>query len=512
MLTDPGYRARVIDSVRRSGSEELRGLAEEAARYNVGKVAESPVSWDAAGRTELDIEELITDTGPQARRGPSRMSVVGTATAVLLFAIAGGVLSYLFSEPLAALIAGRERVSGEITEATTWPGDRTYVLEDKVFVTAGATLTIERGARILGEPGSALVIARSGNLQAQGSRDAPIVFTSASPEGERARGDWGGVVLLGSAPVNVDDPHIEGIPTDDPRGDFGGGDPAGSCGVMKYARIEFAGHEIAANVELNGLTLGGCGSATVVRNVQVHKGLDDGVEVFGGTVNLSRIVITRAADDGLDWDLGWTGNAQFVVIQQEGKEGDNAIEADNNRDNHYAQPRSSPTIGNMTLIGSRRAGAGQHAMTLRRGTAADLRNLVIAGFPAGVVDIRDRSTAGLVPAGRLRIAGAIAHEIGPDGETWARREVGNADDDGGFDEAAWLADTDIGLGTDPLLPRAAYDLRAPRFAPGAGSPAASGAAALPPAEFWDTGARFLGAVEPGAAGSWLDGWTAFPER
>jgi hypothetical protein len=151
-------------------------------------------------------------------------------------------------------------------------------------------------------------------------------------------------------------------------------------------------------------------------------------------------------------------------------------------------------------------------MTLRRGTAADLRNLIIAGFPSGVVDLRDRSTRGMVSAGRLRMSGAIIHDIGPDGETWAEPEPGDADDDGGFDEAAWLADSDLRLGSDPLLPREAHDLRAPRFTPVAGSPASEGAVALPQAEFWDTGARFLGAVKPGAARNWLDGWTAFPER
>lgn len=510
MLTDPGYRARVIRGVRASSDEELRRLAEAAARYNVARIAESPVSWDAAGRTELDIDELTHDTAGAGYRQPKRISVAGAATALLLFSIAGGTLSYLFSEPLAALLAGREHVAGGITDSTTWTGDRTYVLDDMVYVTGGATLTIERGARILGTPGSALVVTRGGDLQAQGARDAPIVFTSARPEGERRRGDWGGVVLLGNAPVNAPDAHVEGIPPDDPRGDFGGSDPAGSCGVLKYARIEFAGHEIAANVELNGLTLGGCGRATVVRHVQVHMGLDDGVEMFGGTADLGNLVITRAGDDGLDWDLGWTGNAQFVIVQQEGAAGDNAIEADNNRDAHHARPRSAPTIANMTLVGSRRAGAGQRAMTLRRGTAADLRNLIVAGFPAGILDVRDASTAGLVPAGRLRFSGLIAHRIGRDGDTWTEDESGDGDDDGGFDEAAFLHTGDTRLGASPGLPASAFDLESPRFAPVAGSPAARGAAIVPQGEFWDEGATWLGAVKPGAASSWLDGWTAFP--
>ena len=510
MLTDPGYRARVIGRVRQSESEELRRLGDAAAQLNTGRLAESPVSWDAAGRTELDIDELADDGQRQARQIARNVPIAGAAMVVMLFAIAGGVMSYLFSDSLAAMIAGRKHVGGEITESTTWRSGRTYVLDDMVYVTDGATLTIERGARVLGESGSALVITRSANIQAHGTRTEPIVFTSSRPPGERARGDWGGLVLLGDSPVNDADPHVEGIPGGDPRGDFGGADAAGSCGVLKYSRIEFAGHEIAANIELNGLTLGGCGNATVVRHVQVHMGLDDGIEIFGGSVNLDHIVLTREKDDSLDWDRGWRGNAQFVVIQQEADAGDNGFEADNNVADHDAQPRSEPTIANVTMVGSRSKGASQRAMTLRRGTAGDLRNIIVTGFPAELVDLRDRGTAAMVAAGRLRFSGVIADRIGPGGDRYEEPENGERDDDGGFDEAGFLRSSAVRLGTDPGLPEAAFDLRAPRFVPAAGSPAAHGAAELPQGEFWDEGARYIGALEPGATSSWLDGWTAFP--
>ncbi len=511
MLTDPAYRARVIGGARQSANTEVRGLADEAARHNTGRLAETPVSWESAGRTELDIDALNLDGARRPRHG-KHVSMMGAASALLLSALAGLLLSYVGNAPLAQLLAGREHVGGEIVADTTWRGERTYVLEDKVFVTDGATLTIEPGARVVGEPGTALVVTRDAELRAEGDRDNPIVFTSARPEGQRARGDWGGVVLLGDAPVNTDEPHIEGIAADDPRGGFGGRDASGSCGVLAYARIEFAGHELARNVELNGLTLGGCGAATVVRHVQVHMGLDDGIELFGGRANLERVAITRPGDDGLDWDLGWQGNAQHVLVQMGPDAGDNAIEADNNRADHGARPRSSPTLANVTLLGSRERGTGQRGLTLRRGTAADLRNLVVAGFPLELIDIRDRATADLVAAGRLRLSGLIGHEIGPDGERWAESEEGEADDDGGFDEGRFLRRSSHRLGSDPGLARAAFDLDDPNFHPAAGSPVAQAAADVPQGEFWREGARYLGAFRPGAVSSWLNGWAAFPAR
>lgn len=513
MLTDPGYRAQIIDAVRISEKAELRRLAEQAYRLNTGRVAETPVSWEAAGRTELDIQELTEGSGRKDRKAAplSHAQVAGAASAILLFGIAGGVLSYLLSDPLMAKFGEERTVSGEITESTTWSNDHTYVLEDMVHVTDGATLTIERGTRVLGEPGSALIVTRAGDLQAQGTQTQPVVFTSAQPAGERARGDWGGVVLLGEAPVNTADPHIEGIPLDDDRGDFGGDDPDSSCGVMKYARVEFAGHEVAANVELNGLTLGGCGRATIVRNVQIHMGLDDGIEMFGGTVNLERLVVTRAADDSMDWDLGWRGNVQFAVLQQEGQVGDHAIEADNNGDDHDAQPRSRPTLSNVTFVGSRETGASQRAILLREGTGIDLRNAIITGFPAEMLDVRNEATASLADDGHLRMAGLIAHDIGRTNQTWAAAESSEGDDDGGFDEAEFLrSSTKVRLGTNPGLPDAAFDLQQPRFVPHMGSPALARSVAIPDGEFWDAGAHFVGAFEPGTRQTWVDGWTAYP--
>ncbi|HBL87913.1 MAG TPA: hypothetical protein DD399_14085, partial [Alcanivorax sp.] len=137
---------------------------------------------------------------------------------------------------------------------------------------------------------------------------------------------------------------------------------------IEYARIEFAGFEVYANNELNGLTLGGCGSGTIVRHVQVHRSLDDGVEMFGGTADLRHVLITGAGDDSLDWDWGWRGRVQFLIDQQHPNSGDNAFEADNNGNQHDAEPMSEPVMYNVTLVSPRSHTRHHRAMTLREGT------------------------------------------------------------------------------------------------------------------------------------------------
>lgn len=174
-------------------------------------------------------------------------------------------------------------VSGSITENTTWEAGSTQVLDGIVYVEKGARLTIEPGTRILGRPGSALVVTRGSFLHARGRTDAPIVFTSAQPEGNRRSGDWGGVVLLGGAPVNVTGAHIEGLHADDHRGAYGGDDPAYSCGVLEYSRIEtvdFQGDNTAALIDrkilgFNGLLVDRIGHGGITWFANEHLDQDD---------------------------------------------------------------------------------------------------------------------------------------------------------------------------------------------------------------------------------------------
>ncbi len=415
---------------------------------------------------------------------------------------------------------------GDLTASQTWDCTREYRITGLTFVRAGATLTIRPGTRIsaLGM-GAAIVITRGARIDAQGTRAQPIVFTSANPAGMRRQGDWAGLVLLGAAPINVTGMgtaagtnNIEGIEATDSRGNYGGSDPSHDCGTVRYARIEFAGQGLSMGNELNGLTTGGCGTGTTIDFVQVHQAADDAFEFFGGTHDARHLIATQQDDDGLDWDFGWTGRAQFVVIQSPATSGESdprAIEADNNGANNDATPRSSPTIYNLTVVG---AGPGvaytQPAIVLRRGTAGALHNVIVMNQKQGAADVLDNATVALTRAtpATLFIRNSIFFNNGAGGMTHftdlsatAAEGTPALDENAFFRDAPWMNRFDL----DVLLPSAA-NATAPVFAPAATSPAATGGA-TPPAGF-DATATFVGAVRPGATGAddWTTGWTAFP--
>jgi len=403
---------------------------------------------------------------------------------------------------------------GDITTDTMWTANHIYVLEGYVFVTSG-TLTIEPGTTVQGKNGSALTITKNAKLNAVGTADKPIVFTSAAAT--PTSGDWGGVVLLGKAPINVTGGtnNVEGFATS--YGDriaYGGTDAGHDCGKLKYARIEYAGFALAVDNELNGLTIGGCGSASVVDYVQVHLGLDDGVEIFGGTLNVNHLLITQPDDDGLDWDLGWVGRAQFVIVQQKLGRGDKGIEADNNRNDNELLPRSAPQIWNLTLIGADGAATDPQGGThLRRGTAGTINNAIVAYFSKFGVDVDGTSSVTQFEASALAlkntyfVKGTNATAVWPAGFDIGTGGTQNDCPTGGtcFDEAARIGgDATNHIDVNPMLtdPKS---LTAPSFAPLAGSPVLTGCA-TPPAGF-DTTATFCGAI---GASDWTSGWTKFP--
>lgn len=234
---------------------------------------------------------------------------------------------------------GNVVIKENITENTTWTSDNVYQLGGRIAVEEGATLTIEPGTIIKGEAGTgpnatALLIAQGGKLMAEGTADAPIIFTSVADEitpeqvasGDfqspnldlTANGYWGGVIVLGKAPISVSEgstAQIEGIPTTDSNGLYGGDDPEDNSGVISHISIRHGGSNIGEGNEINGLTLGGVGTGTVVENVEVIANQDDGIEWFGGTVDLKNAVVLYAGDDGLDADQGWNGTCEnFVII------------------------------------------------------------------------------------------------------------------------------------------------------------------------------------------------------
>lgn len=404
-----------------------------------------------------------------------------------------------------------EVAGGDVSTDQHWTADHIYLLQAYYFQTGG-TLTIDAGTEVRGKMGSAITITKDAKIDAVGTAAKPIVFTSANPT--PAAGDWGGVILEGKAPINVvgGTNKIEGFP--DTLGEkivYGSAtpNPAHDCGKINYARIEYAGFLLSPDNELNGLTMGGCGSATSIDHVQVHLGQDDGVEIFGGTVNVSHLVISQPDDDGLDWDLGWSGKAQFVIVQQKPGRGDKGIEADNNRNNNELAPRSAPELWNVTLIGGNGGDADpQGGMHLRRGTAGKINNAIVGYFGHYAVNVDGASTVAQFNAGALAVKNTYFVKSDTDSALWPTGfdvPASGVEDDGGFNEAATIGgDATNHMNVDVKLPDA-RNLTAPSFKPMAGSPVLTGCG-TPPAGF-DTTATFCGAI---GATDWTAGWTRFP--
>lgn len=284
-----------------------------------------------------------------------------------------------------------QTLAGELSTMTL-TRDTQWRLEGVVSVPSGATLTIEPGTHIVGDKASLgnLVVQRGGKLIAEGTRDQPIVFTSALPAGERQAGDWGGVVLLGNAPINEPggEAQVEGFQDAQL---YGGNDEDDDSGSLRYVRGECSGIEIAPDNEINGLTLAGVGRGTTLDFVEVRYTLDDCFEFFGGTVNASHLVCYRNGDDGLDFDQGYTGTIQFAFIAQDPNIADdaNGVEADNDKDDPAVAPVSDPKLSNLTFCGQNGDQAKQqYGFLFRRGFNATITNALVVGFEAGV-DFRD---------------------------------------------------------------------------------------------------------------------------
>ncbi|MFO7978677.1 MAG: hypothetical protein R6U64_08460 [Bacteroidales bacterium] len=238
---------------------------------------------------------------------------------------------------------GNEVVTQNLSGSTTWSNEKVYQLGGRIVVPEGATLTIEPGTIIKGEAGTganatALVVARGGKIIAEGTDSAPIIFTSVAdeimPEDIQAgnfaspnldpdlNGLWGGVIVLGNARISasndvgdVSQVQIEGIPTSDPNGLYGGDNDQDDSGILKYISIRHGGSNIGAGNEINGLTLGGVGSGTVIENIEIVGNQDDGIEWFGGSVNLTNAMVWNVGDDAIDADQSWSGTLDnFVII------------------------------------------------------------------------------------------------------------------------------------------------------------------------------------------------------
>ncbi len=229
-------------------------------------------------------------------------------------------------------------ITSNISANTTWTTGNTYVLGGRIAVTSGATLTIQKGVVVKGEAGTganatALIIARGAKIDAQGTSDEPIIFTSVADELEPGmiaspnldpdlNGLWGGIIVLGFAPISADaeSVQIEGIPPSDQNGLYGGTNPNDNSGIIRYISIRHGGANIGEGNEINGLTLGGVGSGTIVEYVEVVANQDDGIEWFGGNVNVSNALVWNAGDDAIDTDQSWGGTLNNFIVVNPGDE------------------------------------------------------------------------------------------------------------------------------------------------------------------------------------------------
>jgi hypothetical protein len=401
------------------------------------------------------------------------------------------------------------RVSGTLSTDTVWTADTTWILEDVVFVEPGVTLDIEPGTTVRAELQASLVVERGGHLHARGRGDAPIVFTSTAPEGERAPGDWGGIVLLGEAPVNLGDPAIDSLGFSDPRLAYGGNEPSSSCGVVEFVEVSFAGHEAALGNAPAGVTLAGCGEQTIFRQIQVHRSAGDGLAMLGGNASICNIVVSSPGDDGMDWAYGWTGKGQFLIVQFDQDGGDNAIEADNLDDDPSAVPTSSPELFNMTMVSPRGGERERRGMLFRDGTEALLGNFLLTGFGVEMLDVRGDDTVAHAESGRLALEYGYAWDVGADGITTT--DDSGDDDDAGFDEAAWLADADNGVEVGTFGGLTVGDPDQPDFVPSVLPQLIEGAGPIPDVEFFDESATYLGAIAPGETDPFYS-WMRFPMK
>lgn len=403
-------------------------------------------------------------------------------------------------------------VRGRFLTDVSLTADTYWVLRGPVFIgaadgTSSARLTIQAGTRIIGETATrgTLVIERAAQIIANGTAAAPIVMTSDQPVGRRFRGDWGGLVINGRAPLNVPGGLAIG---EGATGVYGGTIPNDNSGILRFVRVEFGGIEFSPDNELNGIAFQGVGSGTIVENIQVHYSKDDAIEMFGGTVNIKRVVTTATGDDSIDWTWGWTGKLQFGIVQQRGDDTDQGIEADNHSSQQNLLPRSQPTIYNLTMVGDPTSEIGPEStngMRLRVGTAGIIRNWIVMGFKQQGIDVRDSSTVAGIGAGIFSVThGILWHNgRGPNGTNAQVNWATNATTVPMRTHAGTTVTEE-----DPMLV-APYNRTAPDWRPLAGSPALVRTPAVPPNDGFFEIANFLGALGPDLAADWTRGWTFY---
>ncbi|MCW5889677.1 MAG: hypothetical protein KIT14_03915 [bacterium] len=433
---------------------------------------------------------------------------------------------------------GLRDITSNINTSQVWLSGCTYRIDRVIFVQPGVTLSIQSGVKVIAKKAptapasvSALVFLRDSKINATGTQAAPITFTSDQNEAivgtvgnPKGVGDWGGIVLNGRARVNV--PGGEGLSEGLDAVPFGGLEDNDSSGVVQFVRVEFAGKVVGIDNELNLFTMNALGQGTVIDHVHAHAGLDDAHEWFGGNVKSRYLLASAQGDDGLDWQLGFTGAVQFAAVWQDANRvesgGSNGIEADNNENNFNATPVSNPAFCNVTLCGTADqtlppgGPVNQFGMLLRRGTSGRIANTIVEGFRAAGGRIQHNETSLRFATGNTGSCSLISNT-----GLWSTMFFNNvvtldsANITGSTCTAAdllglWTSGRNVTTGIDPQV-----DCATPTgmiTVPPAASPASAGgincATQFGDAFFQNTAYR--GAFQPGGTSWALAPWAVFP--
>ncbi len=401
-----------------------------------------------------------------------------------------------------------EVLKGAITSDMTLKADKKYLLQGFVYVVAPAKLTIEAGTIIKGDKDSkgSLIVERGAMIMAEGTAQKPIVFTSNQSKGNRRAGDWGGIILLGKAPVNLPGTAVIEGGVDRP---YGGTLANDNSGVMKYVRIEYSGIAFQPGNEINGLTLGGVGSGTTIDYVQVSFNGDDSFEFFGGTVNAKHLVAYANVDDMFDTDNGFSGKLQYLVGLSNHNIADasksNGFESDNDASGSAGSPQTKAIFSNVSLFGPLATptttydpnfGSGMH---IRRNSSISVHNSLVAGWPTG-----------LLLDGTATQANATSNALLYKNNVLAGNKTTLAVNSGStFDINAWFNDVTKAnqIKTDYVSIKVenSFSESAPNFLPGSGSSLLTGGSTTGMDAFFDN-VTYVGAF---GTTDWTQGWANF---
>ncbi|MGM9767157.1 MAG: hypothetical protein ACI3Z0_01675 [Candidatus Cryptobacteroides sp.] len=273
-------------------------------------------------------------------------------------------------------------ISGRITSDLTLKSGQTYHLVGSLQVVAPATLTIEPGVTVSAADNGEInyiLIEQGAKINASGTASSPIVLTADS----KTTGAWGGLHICGKAHSNKAANAGESLTSEIGNAVYGGNEENDNSGVLKYVRLEYTGYKLDAEHEANGLSLYGVGNGTSISYIECYMGSDDGIEFFGGSVNVDHCVVVDCTDDSFDWTEGWNGKGEYLVAYQSDPTCDCLMECDNNGDDFNATPVAHPTLKYITLVGNNST-ENKRGIRLRAGTQATIENALISGKPLGI--------------------------------------------------------------------------------------------------------------------------------